>query len=118
MIDQDFLDEGVPLVLLNGGGGLEVPVPVAGGCGVDLSSTQPPDAAVLACLLDSTVTIGEDVPDEARGLLAGIPIPPLFRASSWLCRHRPLVFSNGTTEVGGMRMLHLPHFGIVFPDYD
>ncbi|GAA4607773.1 hypothetical protein GCM10023195_29870 [Actinoallomurus liliacearum] len=118
MIDNEYLDEGAPLALLNDGGDLEIPVTVAGGCCVDLNSAGPPSAAVLTCLLDSTVTIGGDVPSEIRAALMRIPVPPLFNASSWLCHHRPLVFHAGAAKIGDINMRYLPRFGVIFPDYD
>ncbi|WP_067071196.1 M23 family metallopeptidase [Carbonactinospora thermoautotrophica] len=92
--------------------------PVAGDAAIDLDSPHGLDPRVLAELLDSTVTVSapEDVPYEVIGALRSAAPPPLFRASSWLYRRRPLVLENGEAVVAGVWLRYSTKTGLWTPD--
>ncbi len=92
--------------------------PVAGAAAIDLDSPHDLDPQVLAELLDSTVTISapEDVPYEVIEALRVTAPPPLFRASSWLHRRRPLVLTEGEATVAGVRLRYSDEHGLWTPD--
>jgi hypothetical protein len=82
-------------------------VPLAGGEVVDLhSEAGAPDEETVRSLLDSSLLVeaGEDVPPGVVEALRRLPVPALFRASSWLRRCRVLVLDEGSTTLGAARI--------------
>lgn len=106
----------VPLVLLHGDPGQGQCVPVAGGQPIDLQRSEPLDAALLTVLLDSSVNLGVEVSTEMRRSFLCLPFPPLFQTSSWLCRHRPLIFEDGKVKIDDLEVSYMHEFGLILPE--
>ncbi|GII05489.1 hypothetical protein [Planobispora takensis] len=90
-------------------------IPVEGTTPIDLDRDASFSVEVLGQLLDSCVRLiaPADVP---YGLVEAIqrqPVPLVFSGSSWLSRHRALVFHDGQCAVEGYRMRYSRLFGVL-----
>ncbi|MFF4827943.1 hypothetical protein ACFY20_34135 [Streptomyces sp. NPDC001312] len=84
-------------------------VPLTGGTPMDLRATAGAHSdEVVQSLLDSSLTLDatEDIPPKVIDALRRAAVPPLFRASPWLRRCRPLVLEDGHTLLGGVRVAY------------
>lgn len=84
-------------------------VPLAGGAPVDLRSTANASSSeVVQGLLDSSLELeaASGIHPEVVDAVRRVAVPPLFRASPWLRRYRPLVLEDGHIVLAGVRVIY------------
>ncbi|MFD0883260.1 type I-E CRISPR-associated protein Cse1/CasA [Streptosporangium algeriense] len=90
-------------------------VPIGADVPLDLTDPAKPAEDHLRALDGASVSLvaGPDLPAEVVRAVAATPVPRLFQSSSWLYRHRAVIFTGERCVVGG----HVLHYNDLFGLY-